>query len=152
MSFRISWRPQQTAACFEVCGEIANHLDSIMRYVKTKAVGRPSLLLDIRGATKRPLADKLFIHVLKYPPGFRQRIALVDLKEHGAFCSLYARLVRSRGYQVRFFGDVDVANEWLRGGDLPPKASRSRVFCQGLTLLRHSFNPIRLLHATTTSL
>jgi len=152
MSFRISCQTHQRVPCFEVSGGAANHLESIVRFVQAQAVGSQAFVLDIRAVTTRPLADKLFIHVLKYPPGLLRKIAVVDRKENRAFCSLYERLVCTRGYQVRFFGDVERATEWLRGDDPPPKASRNRLaFFQGLTLLRHVFNPIRLLHATTGS-
>ena len=152
MSFRISCRTQQTVPCFEVSGEAANHLDSIVRYVKAKALGRQGFVLDIRAVTKRPPAGSLFIHVLKYTPGFSRKIALVDVEENSAFCSLYERLVRTRGYRVRIFDNVQMANEWLLRDDAPCKTRGARLdFVQGLRFLRHSLNPMRLLHAATSS-
>jgi hypothetical protein len=153
MSFRIACQAHEMGPCFEVFGEVANHLDSIARYVRAKATDRQAVLLDIRAVTTRPSADKVFIHVLKYPSVCLRKIALVDLTENRRFCSLYEQLVRTRGYQVRFFGDVEKANEWLSGDDTSSKASRNRfgVLSQALTALRQSLNPMRIVHATTTS-
>lgn len=152
MSFRISCHTQQTVPCFAVSGEAAHHLDSIVRYVKAKAPGRQGFVLDIRAVTTRPLAGSLFIHVLKYAPGFSRKIALVDVEENRAFCSLYERLVRTRGYRVHVFDNPEKANEWLLCDDVPCKTTGGRFeFLHGLTLLRHSLNPMRLLHAETSS-
>ena len=152
MSFRISCHTQQTVPCFEVSGEAAHHLDSMVRYVKAKAPGPQGFVLDMRAVTTRPLAGSLFIHVLKYAPGSSRKIALVDAEENSAFCSLYERLVRTRGYRVRVFDNLENANKWLLRDDAPCKAKGGRFgFIHGLTLLRHSLNPMRLLHAATSS-
>src|SRR5690348_7410684 len=152
MSFTITCDTHQAVPCFQVSGSAANHLDSIARYIKAKALGRQGFVLNIRGVTTRPLAGKLFIHVLKYPPGSFRKIALVDLDENRAFCSLYEHLARTRGYQVCSFGDMDMANEWLLCGEAPPNVTRRRIdLIHGLALLRHSLNPMRLLHVTPAS-
>ena len=153
MSFKIACLTHEKATCFQVFGGIANHLDSIALYVMAKAAGRRGVVLDIRAVTTRPGADKVFIHVLKYPTVCFRKIALVDVKENRRYWSLYERLVRTRGYQVRFFGDIEMASEWLSGDDATLNASHSRFSfaSQVLTVLRQILNSTRPLHATSTS-
>lgn len=111
------------------------------------------IVLDIRAVTTRPRADKIFIHVLKYPTVCLRKIALVDLNENRWFYSLYERLVRKRGYQVRFFAEIQAANEWVLSNAAISKANPSvfGFFTHVVAVLRHTVNPMRLLHGTTTS-
>lgn len=153
MSFKISYQTSANIPRFEVFGEAANHLDSIARYVRAKVADQKGIVLDIRAMTTRPRADKVFIHVLKYPTVCLRKIALVDLNDNRWFCSLYERLAQKRGYRVRFFGDVEMANEWLLSDDAESKASQGcfGFLGQVVTILRHSAKPARLLDATISS-
>ena len=113
MGFKIDCQKHEQALCFEVVGEINNHLDSIARYISAKAAYREGVVIDIRGATRRPSVEKVFIHVLKYPTTCLRKIALVDLRQNWPLCALYARLVQRRGYQTCSFSDVEAARDWL---------------------------------------
>ena len=152
MALRISFHTHEKIPCFKVFGELANHLDSIARYVGNSVSSPQGFVLDIRAVTARPLADKVFIHVLKYPPGLACKFALVDLKENLRFCSLYERLAGTRGYRVRHFASIEMAYRWLLSEGVPPKASHSRFnfLTHGLTLVRRSLNPAHQLHARST--
>lgn len=149
MSFRISCETREKITYFKIVGEAANHLDSIARYVRAKVADRRGFVVDIRSVTARPLADKVFIHVLKYPPGCLRKLALIDGNENRPFCALYQRLARTRGYQVRYFDDVDTANQWVSSDEPLACHGRWSFLGNGLTVLRHSLNPMRLLHAAT---
>lgn len=137
---------------FKIVGEAANHLDGIARYVRAKLAARQGFVLDIRAVTTCPRADKVFIHVLKYPPGCLRKIAVVGLSENRTFCSLYETLVRTRGYRARCFCDVEMANQWVLNDDAPVQGSSRRLgwLSHTLAIVRHSLNPMRLLHATTS--
>lgn len=149
MSFKIACQANEKAPCFEVSGEIANHLDSIGRYISAKADDRHGVVLDIRPVTIRPSADKLFIHVLKYPAVCSRKIALVDLTENRRFWSVYKQLVCTRGYQVHICGEVKTAIEWLLSDRPVSEANRSRIrfLTQLPAILLQSLNPMNLVHA-----
>ena len=149
MNFKIACQTHEKITSFEVFGPAANHLDSIARYVRAKVTGPQGVVLDIRAVTTRPAADKVFIHILKYPATIcLRKIALVDLNENRRFGSLYERLVRTRGYQARLFSDIAMANEWLLSDDATSKANRSRLgsLIHVPRVLRRSLNPIRSWH------
>ena len=151
MSFRIACHMDEKCPCFEIIGEAADHMDRIARYVNGKSPNREGIMLDLRAVTKKPAADQLFIHVLKYPNGCHRKIALIDLKENRAFFQLYECLVRTRGYQAQLFGDRETAYDWLQKGNIPPRAHPPRVHSVRHTLAAfgQSVNPMRLLHATS---
>jgi len=55
MGFKIACQSADRTLCFEVFGALSDHLDSLAKYVKGKAARRNSVLIDIRGVTKRRL-------------------------------------------------------------------------------------------------
>lgn len=150
MSLKMNCETQEKLTYFKIVGEGAN-LDSIARYVRAEVADRHGFVVDIRAVTTRPRADKVFIHVLKYPPGCSRKIALIDLNTNHSFCSLYEQLARTRGYRARCFADLEMANRWVLNDDAPSQARCNRwgFLEHGLTFLGHSLNPMRLLHAAT---
>ena|SRR5215813_3187990 len=152
MGLKIACQMHERTLCFEVLGGLSDHLDSVARYVRGKAAHRDGVMVDIRGATRRPGADKLFIHVLKYPGICSCKIALVDFEENWVFCSLFEHLLRRRGYQICSFANVDTARQWL-STDLMPARPKHRMFLvrQILAAIKERLKPMRFSHATTTS-
>lgn len=152
MSFASSCQTYEEFPCLKSFGEVANHVESIARYLKSKVADRRGFILDMRDVVTMPLADEVFIQVLKYPFGCMGKIALVDLGENRSFCSLYERLVRTRGYQARCFTDLEMANRWLLNDDIPSKDRRTRYafLTQGLMALTHCLSSLHLLHAANS--
>src|SRR5262249_10960648 len=152
MGLKIACQSIDRTLCVEVFGTLTGHLDSLAKYVKAKAVRRNSVLIDIRGVTKRPGADKLFIHALKYPSICSCKIALVDFQENRTFCLLFQRLLQTRGYQICSFSDEETARSWLlTGRTLSATKERFYLTRQILTAVKYRLNPIRLSHVTTGS-
>jgi len=151
MSCKIRCETYEKCTYFKIVGEAGNHLDSIARYVRAKATDRRGIVMDIRALTIRPRADEVFIHVLKYPPGASRKIALIRLNKNHSVCSLYEQLARTRGYRACCFDDLESANRWVVNDDGPlqVRCNRWSFLAHGLTILRHSLNPLRLRHATT---
>src|SRR5215472_11151746 len=115
MGYKISCERGDKVLSFEISGNIKNHLDAVALYVRAQLTEAETdgVLVDIRKANGRPGVGKLFLHILKYPPTRRGRIALIDLEENHAFCSIYELLVRRRGYDIRSFLDFEAGRDWL---------------------------------------
>lgn len=151
MGFKIACQSIDRILCFEVFGALSGHLDSLAKYVKAKAACRNSVVIDIRGVTKRPGADGLFIHVLKYPSSCSCEIAVVDFQENRIFCLLFERLLRTRGYQICASSDEDTAKGWLLTGRALSTKEHLRLVRQILAAVKNRLNPIRLTDVTSSS-
>jgi hypothetical protein len=116
MAYTIQFQLQEDVLCFEIIGNLCNHLDSIAKYVVYRiAKSRTAnVLIDLRRAIERPGPAKLFIHVLRYPLAHHVQCALVDLGQNEEFVSLYLKLMRHRGHKIRFFANPDDGKAWLR--------------------------------------
>lgn len=152
MGLKIACQNVDRTLCFVVFGTLSGHLDSLAKYVKAKAARRNRVLIDIRGVTKRPAADKLFIHALKYPSTCSCNIALLDCQENRTFCLLCERLLQTRGYQVCSFSNEEVARGWLlTGGAQSTRKGYVYLARQILAKVKHWLNPMRLSHVTPSS-
>jgi|KBSMisStaDraftv2_1062788.scaffolds.fasta_scaffold41562_2 hypothetical protein len=152
MGLQIACQDVDRTLCFVVFGALSGHLDSLAQYVRAKAVRRNRILIDIRGVSKRPAADNVFIHALKYPSTCSCNIALLDCQENRTFCLLCERLLQTRGYQVCAFSNEETAWEWLLTG----RTQSTRKGCVYLTRhilakIKHWLNPMRLSHVTPSS-
>jgi len=125
MGYKISCERGDKVLSFEISGNIKNHLDAVALYVRAQLTEAETdgVLVDIRKANGRPGVGKLFLHILKYPPTRRGRVALIDLEENHAFCSIYELLVRRRGYEIRSFPDSEVGKAWLVSNKTTTKRS-----------------------------
>lgn len=150
MGFRIACQSVDRTPCFVVFGALSGHLDSLAKYVKAKAPRRSGVLIDIRGVTRRPGADKLFIHALKYPSTCCCNIALIDFQENRTVCLLFERLLQTRGYRVRFFSNEEAAWDWLLTGRVQSTTKGHFYFArQILAKVKHRLNPMRLSHVAS---
>lgn len=115
MGYKISCERGDKVLSFEISGDIKNHIDAIALYVRAQLTEAQTdgALVDIRKAIGRPGVGKLFLHILKYPPTGTGRVALIDLEENHAFCSIYELLVRRRGYDIRSFLDFEAGRAWI---------------------------------------
>jgi hypothetical protein len=115
MGYKISCQRGDKVLSFEISGDINNHFDVIALYVRAQLTQAETdgALVDIRKAKGRPSVGKLFLHILKYPPVRRGRVALIDLEANHTFCSAYELLARRRGYEIRSFPDSNVGRAWL---------------------------------------
>ena len=152
MGFRIACQCVSTNLCFEVFGTLSDHLETLAKYVRGKAVSHKNVLIDIRGVTQRPGAGKLFIHVLKYPSTCSCTIALVDFQENRMFCQLFERLLQTRGYQVCCFSDETTARDWLLR-DHARSTTKEHCYSarQVLAAVKERLQPIRFSRLTTSS-
>lgn len=126
MGYKISCERGDKVLSFEISGDIKNHIDAIAIYVRAQLTEAETdgALVDIRKANGRPGVGKLFLHILKYPPARKGRVALIDLEENHAFCSIYELLVRRRGYDIRSFLDSEAGRAWLGTNKTNTKKNR----------------------------
>ncbi|HEV2397492.1 MAG TPA: hypothetical protein VGS27_11165 [Candidatus Sulfotelmatobacter sp.] len=132
MAYKIEFRVHEDFLCFEIAGNISNHIDSLAAYVRHFIVEwrTQKVLLDVRNATGGPSPAKLFIHVLKYPPMHRIDCALIDREPSRDFLVLYAKLMRHRGHRIRLSATVDEGAAWLmqaREPQVAPKKQSLRI-------------------------
>jgi hypothetical protein len=115
MGYKICCERGNKTLSFEISGDINHHIDAIALYVRAQLTETDAdgALVDIRKANGRPGVARLFLHILKYAPFWRGRIALIDLEENHAFCAVYELLARRRGYEIRSFPDSDLGRAWL---------------------------------------
>ena len=74
------------------------------------------LLVDIRALKGRIGIAESFFHVKEYPSGFhRIRSAIVDLPENADFQSFAEDLKSNIGISTKWFTDIDVARDWIKG-------------------------------------
>ena len=152
MSFRVTCRRNDKTVCFTVLGKVNNHMDSLAKYIKAKSDNREGVVIDIRGVTRRPEPDKLFIHILRYPSTCARKLAVVDLEENRAFSSLFEHLARTRGYEVCCFADIETAGNWLSNDHTPSNISPRRADNLGriLAVFRSRWNLTRWPQAITS--
>ena len=139
MAYKIQFRMDEDIPCFEIVGSIGNHLDSIATCVRYRIAGSRTqrVLLDLRNATGRPCAARVFNHVLKYPPTGRIDCAVIHGEQSCDFLELYAKLMRHRGHRIQLFARVDEGMEWLLG------AAASIVPNEPVSISRRLFQSIR---------
>jgi hypothetical protein len=130
MGYKISCERGDKVLSFEISGDISNHFDAIALYVRARMIQAKTdgTLVDIRKAKGRPSVGKLFLHILKYPPVRRGRVALIDLEENHTFCSAYELLARRRGYEIRSFPHSDVGSAWLLADRVNTEGKHVRRF------------------------
>lgn len=137
MAYKVQYRMDEDILCFEIAGNIGNHIDSIATCVRCRIAESRTrrVLLDLQHATGRPSPTKVFSHVLKYPPTDRIDCAVIHREYSRDFLLLYAKLMRHRGHRIQLFGRVDEGISWLlsAGVSIVPneKSISSRMF-QGI--------------------
>ena len=118
MAYKVQFQLDEDILYFEIAGNICHHIDSIAAYVRCRISESrtQNVLLDLRNATGRPGAAKVFTHVLKYPPTRQIHCALIHREHNRDFLLLYGTLMRHRGHKIQLFASKDEGTNWLLTG------------------------------------